>query len=93
MPHAIGATIGAPERQVVALCGDGGVAMLLGELLTLAGLGLPVKIMLFNNSTLGMVRIEMAVAGYIPFGTDVQNPDFGALAQTVGIHGQRVERA
>jgi pyruvate dehydrogenase (quinone) len=93
MPHAIGATIGAPERQVVALCGDGGVAMLLGELLTLAGLGLPVKIMLFNNSTLGMVRIEMAVAGYIPFGTDVQNPDFGALARTIGIQGERVERA
>ena len=93
LPQAIGATIGAPDRQVVAMCGDGGFSMLLGELLSLGGLGLPVKVMLFNNSTLGMVRIEMAVAGYIPFGTDVQNPDFGAVARAAGIHGERVERA
>jgi pyruvate dehydrogenase (quinone) len=93
LPQAIGATIGAPDRQVVALCGDGGFAMLLGELLSLRGLGLPVKVMLFNNSALGMVRIEMEVAGYIPFGTDVLNPDFGAPARAAGIHGERVERA
>ena len=93
LPQAIGAAIGSPDRQVVALCGDGGFSMLMGELLTLAGLGLPVKVMLFNNSSLGMVRIEMAVGGYIPFGTDVQNPDFGALARAAGIHGERVERA
>ena len=93
LPQAIGATIGSPDRQVVALCGDGGFSMLMGELLTLGGLGLPVKVMLFNNSTLGMVRIEMAVAGYVPFATDVQNPDFGALATAAGIHGERVERA
>ena len=93
LPQAIGATSGCPDRQVVALCGDGGFSMLMGELLTLGGLGLPVKVMLFNNSTLGMVRIEMAVAGYIPFGTDVQNPDFGAMAAAGGIHGERVERA
>jgi pyruvate dehydrogenase (quinone) len=93
LPQAIGATIGSPYRQTVALCGDGGFAMLMGELLTLGSLGLPVKVMLFNNSTLGMVRIEMAVAGYIPFGTDVRNPDFGAVARAAGIHGERVERA
>jgi pyruvate dehydrogenase (quinone) len=93
LPQAIGAAIGSPDRQVVALCGDGGFAMLMGELLTLGGLGVPVKVMLFNNSTLGMVRIEMAVAGYIPFGTDVRNPDFGAIAHAAGIHGERVERA
>ena len=93
LPQAIGAQVGSPGRQVVALCGDGGFTMLLGELLTLAGLGLPVKVMLFDNSTLGMVRIEMAVAGYIPFGTDVSNPDFGAVARAVGIHGERVDRA
>jgi pyruvate dehydrogenase (quinone) len=93
MPQAIGATMGSPDRQVVALCGDGGFSMLMGDLLTLGGLGLPVKVMLFNNSTLGMVRIEMAVAGYIPFGTDVRNPDFGAMARAAGIHGERVERA
>lgn len=93
LPQAIGATIGTPDRQAIALCGDGGFAMLMGELLTLGDLGLPVKVMLFNNSTLGMVRIEMAVAGYIPFGTDVRNPDFGAIARAAGIHGERVERA
>jgi pyruvate dehydrogenase (quinone) len=93
LPQAIGATNGAPDRQVIALCGDGGLSMLMGELLSLGGLGLPVKVMLFNNSALGMVRIEMAVAGYIPFGTDVRNPDFGAIARASGIHGERVERA
>lgn len=93
LPQAIGATIGSPDRQVIALCGDGGFSMLMGELLTLGGLGLPVKVMLFNNSTLGMVRIEMAVGGYIPFGTDVRNPDFGEMARAAGIHGERVELA
>jgi pyruvate dehydrogenase (quinone) len=93
MPQGIGATIGSPDRQVVALCGDGGFSMLMGDLLTLGGLGLPVKVMLFNNSTLGMVRIEMAVAGYIPFGTDVRNPDFAAIARAAGIHAERVECA
>ncbi len=93
MPHAIGAKSGAPDRQVIALCGDGGFSMLMGELLTAAGLDIPVKLMVFNNSTLGMVRAEMMVAGYEPFGTDVKNPDFGALAQAAGIHGERVEEA
>ena len=93
MPHAIGAKIGAPDRQVIALCGDGGFSMLMGELLTIAGLDIPVKLMVFNNSTLGMVRAEMMVVGYEPFGTDVRNPDFGAVARAAGIHGERVERA
>ena len=93
MPQAIGAKLAAPNRQVVALCGDGGLTMLMGELLTAAGLDISVKLMVFNNSTLGMVRAEMEVAGYPPFGTDVRNPDFGVLAQAVGLHGERVERA
>jgi len=93
MPQAIGAKLGAPERQVVALCGDGGFTMLMGELLTAGSLEIPVKLMVFNNSTLGMVRAEMEVAGYPPFGTDVHNPDFGALAKVAGLHGERVERA
>jgi pyruvate dehydrogenase (quinone) len=93
MPQAIGAKLGAPDRQVVALCGDGGLTMLMGELLTAGGLDIRVKLMVFNNSTLGMVRAEMEVAGYPPFGTDVSNPDFGALAKVVGLHGERVERA
>ena len=93
MPQAIGAKVGSPERQVVALCGDGGFTMLMGELLTAAGLDIPVKLMVFNNSTLGMVRAEMMVVGYQPWGTDVKNPDFGALATAAGIHGERVETA
>lgn len=93
MPQAIGAKVGSPERQVVALCGDGGFTMLMGELLTAAGLDIPVKLMIFNNSTLGMVRAEMMVVGYQPWGTDVKNPDFGALATAAGLHGERVEKA
>ena len=93
MPQAIGAQVGSPDRQVVALCGDGGFSMLMGELLTAASLDLPIKLMVFNNSTLGMVRAEMMVVGYQPWGTDVQNPDFGAVASAVGIHGERVEKA
>ncbi|MBV1892615.1 MAG: ubiquinone-dependent pyruvate dehydrogenase [Ilumatobacteraceae bacterium] len=93
MPQAIGAKIGSPERQVIALCGDGGFTMLMGELLTAAALDIPVKLMIFNNSTLGMVRAEMMVVGYKPWGTDVKNPDFGALATAAGIHGERVETA
>lgn len=92
MPQAIGAKLGSPDRQVIALCGDGGFTMLMGELLTAAGLDIPVKLMIFNNSTLGMVRAEMMVVGYQPWGTDVSNPDFGAVAQAAGIHGERVEK-
>ena len=80
MPQAIGAKVGSPDRQVIALCGDGGFSMLMGEILTAAGLDIPVKLMVFNNSTLGMVRAEMMVVGYQPWGTDVKNPDFGAVA-------------
>lgn len=93
MPQAIGAKIGSPERQVIALCGDGGLSMLMGELLTASGLDVPVKLMVFNNSTLGMVRAEMMVVGYQPWGTDVKNPDFGAVARACGLHGERVEHA
>ena len=93
MPQAIGAKVGSPDRQVIALCGDGGFSMLMGELLTAAGLDIPVKLMVFNNSTLGMVRAEMMVVGYQPWGTDVKNPDFGAVATAAGIHGERVENA
>jgi len=93
MPQAIGAKVGSPDRQVIAMCGDGGFTMLMGELLTAAGLDIPVKLMIFNNSTLGMVRAEMMVVGYQPWGTDVKNPDFGALATAAGIHGERVENA
>ncbi len=93
LPQALGAKVGSPDRQVVALCGDGGLSMLMGELLTAAGLDIPVKLMVFNNSTLGMVRAEMMVVGDQPWGTDVKNPDFGAVATAIGLHGERVENA
>ena len=93
MPQAIGAKVGSPDRQVIALCGDGGFSMLMGEILTAAGLDIPVKLMVFNNSTLGMVRAEMMVVGYQPWGTDVKNPDFGAVATAAGLHGERVAHA
>jgi pyruvate dehydrogenase (quinone) len=92
LPQAIGAKAGSPHRQVVALCGDGGFSMLMGELLTASGLGIDVKLMVFNNSTLGMVRAEMMLVGYQPWGCDVRNPDFGALATAAGLHGERVEK-
>jgi len=91
MPQAIGAWVGT-GRQSIALCGDGGLAMLMGELLTAVELEAPVKLMVFNNSTRGMVRAEMEVSGYPPWGTDVKNPDFGAVARAIGIQGERVEK-
>lgn len=93
MPQAIGAKNALPDRQVIAFCGDGGLTMLMGELVTAGWLDIPVKLMVFNNSTLGLVRSEMVVAGYEPYGTDVENPDFGKVAEAVGLHGERVESA
>jgi len=91
MPDAIGAQMGFPNRQVVALCGDGGLSMLLGDLLTIVSQKLPIKIIVFNNSTLGMVRLEQMVGGYPFWGTEVQNPDFSAVARAIGFHAERVE--
>jgi pyruvate dehydrogenase (quinone) len=92
VPQAIGAQVSFPDRQVITLSGDGGLAMLLGDLLTLPQLKLPVKIVLFNNSCLGFVEVEMKAAGLIDFGTDLVNPDFAKLAESAGILGLRVER-
>ncbi len=93
MPQAIGAQLACPDRQVIALCGDGGLTMLLGDLLTVAAQKPPIKLVLFDNSSLGMVRAEMMVAGYPFFGTEVQNPNLAAVATAMGIHGERVETA
>src|SRR6185437_14496030 len=76
LPQAIGAQTAFPGRQVVALAGDGGLAMLLGELLTLRQNKLPVKIVVFNNSSLNFVEVEMKAAGFVTFGTGLENPDF-----------------
>lgn len=93
MPQAIGAQLACPDRQVIALCGDGGLTMLLGDLLTVVAQKLPIKFVLFNNSSLGMVRVEMMVGGYPFFGTEVENPDLAAVAAAMGLHAERVEKA
>ena len=93
LPQAIGAQASQPGRQVVALSGDGGVAMLLGELITLRQLHLPVKVVVFNNGALSFVELEMKAGGIVTYGTDLDNPDFAAIAQAVGLFGARVEKA
>ena len=90
LPQAIGAQATYPERQIVSLSGDGGLAMLMGELLTVRQLGLPVKIIGFNNGTLGFVEMEMKAAGLIETGVALDNPDFAAMARAIGIYGVRV---
>jgi pyruvate dehydrogenase (quinone) len=92
LPHAIGAQTAYPGRQVVALAGDGGLTMLFGELITLIQNRLPVKVVVFNNSSLNFVELEMKAAGIVNFGTDLTNPDFAAVAQSMGIFGRRVEQ-
>lgn len=92
LPQAIGAQAAFPDRQIVALSGDGGLAMLLGELLTLRQNRLPVKIVVFNNSSLNFVEVEMKAAGFVTFGTELDNPNFADIATAVGIFGQRVEK-
>jgi pyruvate dehydrogenase (quinone) len=91
MPQAIGAQLAFPERQVISMSGDGGFTMLMGDLLTLAQYDLPIKLIVYNNSTLGMVKLEMRVAGYRDFGVDVKPSDFAKLAEAVGIRGTRIE--
>ena len=92
VPQAIGSQVAFPRRQVVTLSGDGGLAMLLGDILTLTQLKLPVKIVVFNNSSLGLVELEMKAAGQVSFGTDLVNPDFARLAEAAGLLGLRVEK-
>jgi pyruvate dehydrogenase (quinone) len=91
LPQAIGAQCCYPDRQVIAMCGDGGLAMLMGDLLTLTQHNLPIKIVVFNNSALGMVKLEMEVAGLPDYQTDLKNPNFAKLADAIGIMGVRVE--
>jgi pyruvate dehydrogenase (quinone) len=91
LPQAIGAQSAFPGRQVISLSGDGGLAMLLGDLLTLRQLNLPVKLVVFNNSTLGFVELEMKAAGLIDYGTHLVNPNFAQLAESAEILGIRVK--
>ena len=91
MPQAIGAQLEFPGRQVVTLSGDGGIAMLLGDLLSLKQLKAPVKIVVFNNSALSFVELEMKATGFLENGTTLVNPNFAELVKPAGIHGLRVE--
>jgi pyruvate dehydrogenase (quinone) len=90
LPHAVGAQASHPGRQVIAMSGDGGVAMLLGELITLRQLHLPVKVVVFNNGALSFVELEMKAAGIVTYGTDLDNADFAGIAEAVGLLGVRV---
>jgi len=91
MPQAIGAQAASPGRQVISLSGDGGFAMLMGDLLSLTQLKAPVKVVVFNNGALGFVELEQKSTGFLPTGTDLVNPNFAAMAEAVGIKGVRIE--
>jgi pyruvate dehydrogenase (quinone) len=93
LPQAIGAQTAYPERQVVSMSGDGGLAMLMGELLTLKQMKAPVKIIVFQNNALSFVELEMKAVGIISFGTDLVNPDFAKVAEACGIFGKNVDDA
>ena len=93
MAQAIGAQAAFPGRQVVSLSGDGGFTMLMGDFITLTQYKLPVKIVVFNNGTLGFVELEQKSTGFLDFGVDLQNPNFAAMAEAVGIRGIRIEDA
>ena len=91
LPQAIGAQLCYPGRQVIAMAGDGGLAMLMGDLLTLTQYDLPIKIVVFNNSALGMVKLEMEVLGLPDYQTGLKNPNFATLAEAIGMMGVRIE--
>jgi pyruvate dehydrogenase (quinone) len=91
MLQAIGAQATFPDRQVISLSGDGGFTMMMGEFVTLLQTGLPVKIVVLNNGTLGFVELEMKASGFLDAGCDLKNPNFAAMAQSMGIKGVRVE--
>jgi pyruvate dehydrogenase (quinone) len=90
MPQALGASALDRQRQVVAFCGDGGLSMLMGDLITAVSYNLPVKLVVFDNGRLGMVKLEMEQVGLPEFGTVLHNPDFARVAEAVGMHGIRV---
>ena len=93
LPMALGAQVAYPDRQVVSVSGDGGISMLLGELITAKMYDLPVKVVVFNNSTLGMVKLEMLVNGLPDFQTDVPDTNYAEIARAIGFHAERVEDA
>jgi pyruvate dehydrogenase (quinone) len=92
MPQAIGAQCAYPNRQIISLSGDGGFTMLMGDFLSLVQLGLPVKIIVFNNGALGFIELEQKATGFLDTGTDFKNPNFAEMAEAVGVRGIRLER-
>lgn len=93
LSQSIGAQAAFPGRQTIALCGDGGFTMLMGDLITLTQMKLPIKVIIFNNGALGFVELEMKAAGFLSFGTDLENPNFAAMANAMGIYSKRVENS
>jgi pyruvate dehydrogenase (quinone) len=91
LPQAIGAQVTHPDRQVISLSGDGGLAMLMGDLLTLRQLQLPIKVVVFRNDALAFVELEMKAAGIVDFGTDLVNPSFAKMAEAAGLLGLKAE--
>jgi len=91
LPQAIGAQLCFPNRQVIAMAGDGGLAMLMGDLLTVTQYNLPIKIVVFDNGALGMVKLEMEFDGLPDWQTNLRNPDFAKVAEAMGIKGIRIE--
>jgi pyruvate dehydrogenase (quinone) len=91
MAQAVGAQAAFPGRQVISLSGDGGFSMLMGDFLSLAQLGLPVKVVVFNNGALGFIELEQKSTGFLDFGTEFKNPNFAAMAEAIGIRGIRLE--
>jgi pyruvate dehydrogenase (quinone) len=91
MPQAVGAQAAFPGRQVISLSGDGGFTMLMGDVLTLVQHKLPVKVVVFNNRSLGFIEIEQKSSGFLDTGTSLKNPNFAAMAEAVGIRGIRLE--
>lgn len=93
MPQALGAKAAFPDRQVISLSGDGGIAMLMGDLLTAIQEKLPIKVVVFNNGALDFVEIEQKVEGLLDSYTELVNPDFARVAEAIGFRGWRVEKA
>ena len=92
MLHAIGAQTAYPNRQVISMSGDGGFTMMMGDFITLIQMGLPVKVIILNNGTLGFVEMEMKASGFLDTGCDLKNPSFAMMAEAMGIRGIRVEK-
>lgn len=93
MPQALGAQAAFPKRQVISLSGDGGFSMLMGDFISLVQLKLPVKVVVYDNASLGFVAMEMKAGGYLDTSTELKNPDFAAMANAMGVLGVRVEKS